>query len=139
MFEECFKNTNGVQMVTHLSDDIGHCLYLQGPLTHLGGKWRATSLLQYFDKFWTFFIFEWPKLFKGLSSMHEFYTLVYYQVLCQTNLVLCELFVEKEKIVFPYVFDFNGCESYFRDKGVVWALKGGPMRSQMPFSLRLGF
>ena len=38
VFEGCFKNTNGVQMVTCLFDDIGHCLYLQGPLTHLGGE-----------------------------------------------------------------------------------------------------
>ena len=38
MFERCFENTNGIEMVTRLSDNIGHCLYLQGPLTHLGGE-----------------------------------------------------------------------------------------------------
>ena len=41
MFEGCFENTNRVQMVTHLSDDIDHRLYLQGPLIHLGGEQRA--------------------------------------------------------------------------------------------------
>ena len=44
VFEEYFKNTNVVQMVIRLSDDIGHCLYLQGPLTHLGGERRATYI-----------------------------------------------------------------------------------------------
>ena len=28
VFEECFENTNGVEMVIHLFDDIGHHLYL---------------------------------------------------------------------------------------------------------------
>ena len=44
VFEGCFENTNGVQMVTCLSDDIGHRLYLQGPLTHLGSERRATYI-----------------------------------------------------------------------------------------------
>ena len=44
VFEGCFENTNGVQMVTRLSDAIGHRLYLQGQLTHLGGERRATFI-----------------------------------------------------------------------------------------------
>ena len=42
VFEGCFENTNGVQMVTRLSYDIGHCLYLQGLLIYLGDEWRTT-------------------------------------------------------------------------------------------------
>ena len=44
VFEECFKNTNGLPMVTRLFNDIGYRLYLQGPLTHLDGKWRVTYI-----------------------------------------------------------------------------------------------
>ena len=44
VFERCFENTNGVQMVTCLFDDISHYLYLQGPFTHLGGERRATYI-----------------------------------------------------------------------------------------------
>ena len=44
VFEGCFENINGVQTVTRLSDDIGHRLYLQGPVTHLGGERRATFI-----------------------------------------------------------------------------------------------
>jgi hypothetical protein len=45
VFEGCFKNTNACHMVTCLSDDIGHCFWLQGPLNHLGGKRRANYIL----------------------------------------------------------------------------------------------
>ena len=45
VFEGCFENTNRVQTVTRLSDDIGHRLYLQGPLIHLGSEWRATFIV----------------------------------------------------------------------------------------------
>lgn len=44
VFEGCFENTNRVQMVTRVSDDIGHRLYLQGPLTHLGSERRAAFI-----------------------------------------------------------------------------------------------
>jgi hypothetical protein len=44
VFEECFENTNASHMVTHLSDNIGHCLWLQGPLNHLGGERRANYI-----------------------------------------------------------------------------------------------
>ena len=44
VFEGCFENTNRIQMMTRLSNDISYCLYLQGPLTHLGGEWRATYI-----------------------------------------------------------------------------------------------
>ena len=44
VFEGYFKNIHGIQMVTYFSDDIGHCLYLQDPLTHLSGEWRATYI-----------------------------------------------------------------------------------------------
>jgi hypothetical protein len=38
VFERCFKNTNAGHMVIRLSDNIGHRLWLQGPLNHLGGE-----------------------------------------------------------------------------------------------------
>ena len=40
-------------MVTRLSDDIGHHLYLQSPLTHLGGEWRATFITIVFRQIFT--------------------------------------------------------------------------------------
>jgi hypothetical protein len=46
IFEECFENTNACHMVTHLSDDIGHRLWLQGPLNHLGGEQRANYIAE---------------------------------------------------------------------------------------------
>jgi hypothetical protein len=44
VFEECFQNTNESQIVNHLSNDVGHYLWLQGPLNHLGGE-RQTSYI----------------------------------------------------------------------------------------------
>ena len=44
VFERSFENNNEVQMVTRLSDDIGHHLYLQGPLNHLGSERRANYI-----------------------------------------------------------------------------------------------
>ena len=44
IFERNFENNNEIQMVTRLSDDIGHCLYLQGPLNHLGSEQRASYI-----------------------------------------------------------------------------------------------
>jgi hypothetical protein len=44
VFEGCFENTNVGHMVTCLSDDIGHCLWLQGPLNHLGGERKANYI-----------------------------------------------------------------------------------------------
>jgi hypothetical protein len=41
VLEGCFKNTNTGHMVIRLSNDIGHHLWLQGPLNHLGGERRA--------------------------------------------------------------------------------------------------
>ena len=38
VFEGSFENNNEVQTVTQLSGNIAHCLYLQGPLNHLGSK-----------------------------------------------------------------------------------------------------
>jgi hypothetical protein len=35
-------------MVTRLSDDIGHCLWLQGPLNYLGGERRANYIAEVF-------------------------------------------------------------------------------------------
>ena len=45
VFKECFENTNAGHMVTHLSDGIGHRLWLQGPLNHLGGEQRAMYIV----------------------------------------------------------------------------------------------
>jgi hypothetical protein len=33
-------------MVTNLSDDIGHCLWLQGLLNHLGSERRASYIAE---------------------------------------------------------------------------------------------
>jgi hypothetical protein len=38
VFEGCFQNTNEGQMVSRLSNEVGHHLWLQGPLNHLGGE-----------------------------------------------------------------------------------------------------
>jgi hypothetical protein len=46
VFEGCFKNTNVGHMVTRLFDDIGHHLWLQGPLNHLGGERRANYIAE---------------------------------------------------------------------------------------------
>jgi hypothetical protein len=48
VFEGCFENTNAGHMVTCLSDDIGHCLWFQGPLNHLGGEQRANYSVDVF-------------------------------------------------------------------------------------------
>jgi hypothetical protein len=40
VFEGCFENTNVGHMVICLSNDIGHRLWLQGPLNYLGGEQR---------------------------------------------------------------------------------------------------
>ena len=44
IFEGSFENNNEVQMVSRLSNDIGHRLYLQGPLNHLGSERRASYI-----------------------------------------------------------------------------------------------
>jgi hypothetical protein len=54
VFEGCFENTNAGHMVTCFSDDIGHRLWLQGLLNHLGGKRRAnyiTDMLRHILEF----------------------------------------------------------------------------------------
>jgi hypothetical protein len=44
VFEGCFQNTNEGQMVSRLSNDVGHRLWFQGPLNHLGGERRASYI-----------------------------------------------------------------------------------------------
>ena len=44
VFEGSFENNNEVQTMTRLSDDIGHRLYLQGPLNHLDSKRMASYI-----------------------------------------------------------------------------------------------
>jgi hypothetical protein len=46
VFEGCFENTNVGHMVTRISDDIGHRLWLQGPLNHLGGERRTNYIAE---------------------------------------------------------------------------------------------
>jgi hypothetical protein len=46
VFEGCFENTNADYMVTRLSNDIGHRLWLQGPLNHLGGERRVNYIVE---------------------------------------------------------------------------------------------
>jgi hypothetical protein len=50
VFEGCFENTNAGYMVTRLSDDIGHRLWLQGPLNHLGGERKANYIADIFRR-----------------------------------------------------------------------------------------
>jgi hypothetical protein len=45
VFKGYFENTNAGHMMTRFSDDIGHRLWLQGPLSHLGGEWRANYIV----------------------------------------------------------------------------------------------
>jgi hypothetical protein len=54
VFEGCFQNTNEGQMISHLSIEIGHYLWLQGPLNHLGGEQRANYIVAIFRKFLEF-------------------------------------------------------------------------------------
>ena len=44
VFVGCFKNTNVGHMITCLSIYIGHHLWFQSPLDHLGGKRRANYI-----------------------------------------------------------------------------------------------
>jgi hypothetical protein len=44
VFEECFQNTNKVQMMSRFSDEIGHHSLVQGSLKLLGGE-RRTSYI----------------------------------------------------------------------------------------------
>jgi hypothetical protein len=46
VFEGCFENTNVGYMVIRLSNDIGHRLWLQGPLNHIGGERRASYIAE---------------------------------------------------------------------------------------------
>jgi hypothetical protein len=46
VFEGCFENTNTGHIVTRFSDDIGHRLWFQGPLIHLGGKRRTNYIVE---------------------------------------------------------------------------------------------
>jgi hypothetical protein len=45
MFKGCFQNTNEDQMVSRLSFEVGHRLWLQGPLNHLGGERRTSYIV----------------------------------------------------------------------------------------------
>jgi hypothetical protein len=38
VFKGCFENTNKCQMVSRFSNEVGHHLWLQGPLNHLSKK-----------------------------------------------------------------------------------------------------
>jgi hypothetical protein len=42
IFEGCFQNTNEGQMVSRLSNEVGHHFWLQGLLNYLGGERRAS-------------------------------------------------------------------------------------------------
>ena len=50
VFEECFQNTNEGQMVSCLSNEVNHHLWLKGLLNHLGGKWQASYIIAIFHK-----------------------------------------------------------------------------------------
>jgi hypothetical protein len=50
VFEGCSQNTNENQMVSRLSDDISHCLWLQGLLNYLGGEWRTSYIAAVFHQ-----------------------------------------------------------------------------------------
>jgi hypothetical protein len=38
VFKGCFQNINEDQMMSRLFNEVGHHLWLQGPLNHLGGE-----------------------------------------------------------------------------------------------------
>lgn len=42
VFEGCFENTNEGQMVSRFSNEMGHRLWLRGPLTYLSDERRAS-------------------------------------------------------------------------------------------------
>jgi hypothetical protein len=50
VFKECFQNTNEGQMVSRLFDEVGHYLWFQGPLNHLGGELRVNYIATIFRK-----------------------------------------------------------------------------------------
>ena len=54
VFEGCFENNPKEQIVSHISGDEGHHLWLQGPFNLLTGNEGLTTLLQYFYVFWNF-------------------------------------------------------------------------------------
>ena len=45
MFERGFQNSNEGQVVSRLSNEVNHHLWLQGPLRHLGGEWQASYII----------------------------------------------------------------------------------------------
>jgi hypothetical protein len=51
VFERCFQNINEGQMVSRLFDKIGHCLWFQSLLNHLGSDWWASYIAAVFVKF----------------------------------------------------------------------------------------
>jgi hypothetical protein len=44
VFEGYFQNTNKNQMVSRLSDEVDHHLWLQDPLNHLGSERQASYI-----------------------------------------------------------------------------------------------
>ena len=54
VFEGCFENNAEEQMMSRISGDGGHRLWLQGPFNLLTRERRPTTLLQYFYVFWSF-------------------------------------------------------------------------------------
>ena len=48
VFEGCFENNAKKQMVTRISDDRGHCLWLQGPFNLLTRERRANYVATIF-------------------------------------------------------------------------------------------
>jgi hypothetical protein len=48
VFEGCFQNTNEGQMVSCLSNEVGHHLWLQGPLNHLDDERQVSYIVVVF-------------------------------------------------------------------------------------------
>ena len=44
VFEGCFENTDEGQMVSRFSNEMGHRLWLRGPLTYISGERRASYI-----------------------------------------------------------------------------------------------
>jgi hypothetical protein len=44
VFEGCFQITNEGQVISCLPNKVGHRLWLQGPLNHLGGERQASYI-----------------------------------------------------------------------------------------------
>ena len=80
IFEKCFENINEVQMVVQFSNDIGHWLYLQDPLNHVGGKQKASYIASMLCQILGFFTY-----LSYLASKVRVFTIVFCSYICDLD------------------------------------------------------